>query len=154
MLNNYIVAYSNNGLTVVSRDKYNPISYDPITDAETQEEAQEKLQYIVNLGIQKYYDELAPLDNSFANTIKRFRKVQGLTQKQLSQLSGVSKSQIAKYEANMRKPHFKDFCKIIQSLSYDRLTFDIKKIKEMYEKAVVTSAKQEMEEYLKNETNL
>ena len=151
MLNNYIVAYSNNGLTVVSRDKYNPISYDPITDAETQEEAQEKLQYIVNLGIQKYYDELAPLDNSFANRIKLFRTMQGLTQKQLSQLSGVNKSQIAEYEANKQKPDFKDFCKIMQSFSFK---LDIDKIKMMYKKAVVTSAKQEMEEYFKNETNL
>ena len=43
MLNNFIVAYSNNGLTVISRDEYKPISFDPITDAETQEEAQENL---------------------------------------------------------------------------------------------------------------
>ena len=135
MLNNFIVAYSNNGLTVISRDEYKPISFDPITDAETQEEAQEKLQYIVNLGIQKYFDELAPSYNSFANTIKRFRKIQGLTQKQLSQLSGVSKSQIAKYEANMQKPNFKDFCKIMQALSYDRLTLDIEKIKKTLRKS-------------------
>ena len=57
------------------------------------------------------------------NKIKEIRKKQGLTQKELANLTGLSEISIRKYENNNRKPKIENIKKIANALNVD--VFDI-----------------------------
>lgn len=76
---------------------------------------------------------------SIGENIKMLRKEKGLTQKQLSQLTGISEVMISQYERNIRTPKNKNFSKLAfildktgSRLLGEELPFDLFRPNESY----------------------